>query len=521
MKSVSREREYAIRIALGASPTRMLFQSVVESSLVSTGAGVVGGLIGAAAIKALWHPLTRSLPLTGRIHFDLRVICVLGLLTVITSIIVGLFPGVRATGPNIQRGLRGGITPLQHADQYRLHFGLIAAQLTITMVLLAGAGLLVRTVLALRQVPLGFSEENALTGGIIIPPSQQSGDAPKLRNTTTELYTPLLESIRHIPGVESAALSSVLPMRSDFEISMRGKLDGRVGIGLGYIAEGRIASSGLPQTFGIAVLQGRFFDNNDTASSSRVVVVNNAFASKYLPDEDPIGHTFGLGTGKLSSMRIVGVIGDVKQGDVTIATKPEVYLCLSQVEPGDSFYDDVSAFIEFAIRSHAPPGFLYEQLKIALNHVNADAISTNVMTAKEAVEDSFGSQTLMAHLISGCSVLSLLIAAVGLYSTVAFSVAKRRREFGVRLAVGAPPEKLVWMVVRQAMRPVFVGLIVGNIVVWFFIHLIKSYLFGVASHDFATTLIVSLILIVTGFFAGLVPARSAASVDPLVALREE
>jgi len=522
-RAIAREREFAVRSALGASRGRLLRQSLVESVVLSAIGSSLGLLLAVGSIKLLWHAIERSLPLTQRIHVEPGVVLVLLAITLLNGVLVGLLPALRASGRNVQDGLRGGAAPLPRADQQRLRSGLIAAQLMITVVLLAGAGLFLRTVISLRSVPLGFSAQNVLTGGIMLHPVRAELTASAQQpNITQQYYLPLLDRLSHLPGVQSAAMSSVLPMRTEFQVTVVGKLDGNSDdVHGGYRADGRIASPGLPETFGIPMLRGRFFTDEDTATSPRVVVVNQAFAEKYLKGTDPLGHTFGMGKGPLAAMRIVGVIGDVKQGNVTKSTRPEVYMCLAQINPGDGFYGIVTAFMQVGIRARIPAQLLRKQFESTLDQIDPDAQTINVKTIHEAVEDSFGSQTLMAHLLEGFSGMALLIAMVGLYGTVAFSVAQRTREFGVRLALGAPQQSITQLILRRAMWPVVAGLLAGDVVLWFATRLIRSYLFGVAPHDAVTVVVASLTLLVTGMVAALIPARRAASIDPMQALRTE
>lgn len=521
-RAMAREREFAVRSALGASRTRLLRQSIAESLVLSTIGSLVGIGFATVSIKLLWHSILRSLPLTDRIHVDAHVVFALTGIAILTGLVVGALPALRASSSNPQEGLRGGAAPLPRVEQHRLRSLLIAAQLMITVVLLAGAGLFLRTVNALRSVPLGFSEQNVLTGGIMNPIGVPIIEKPGQAGISQRVYTPLLEELNHMPGVESATLSSVLPMRPEFQIQIEGQVDGKDSRGnLKYSAMGRAASPGLPKTFGIPILQGRFFSADDTATSTQVVVINKAFADKYLPNTDPLNHTFGLGKGRYEAMRIIGVIGDVKQGSLDNSTKPEVYLCLAQVTPGHPFYQPITAFMQVGIRARIPATLLRKQFESAVDRIEPDSQTMDVKTVHEAVEDSIGTRTLMAHLLESFSGMALLIAVVGLYGTVAFSVAQRSREFGVRLALGAPKESITQLVMRRAMWPVVAGLAAGDIALWFITRIIRSYLFGVAPHDAATLAAASALLVLTALIAAMVPARRAASIDPMQALRTE
>ena len=522
-RAVARTREQAVRAAVGASRARLLQQSVVESLLLSTIGGVFGLLLGQTAIKLLWRQIQRHLPLTSAIHVDWRVVACVTALTLVTALVVGIFPALRATRRDVQARLHG-VTTTASASQSRTREVLVVAQIALTLVFLVGAGLFLRTIYALRTVPLGFTQQNVLTGGIILNGSarQDPNDPHGQTNIVSTSYLPLLERLRAIPGVQVAALSSVLPLRSEMRVRIGGFLDHKeVPFSQAPHADGRLATAGLVDALGIPMRRGRFFTEDDAASSPVVVVVNQAFVDKYLPGTDPVGHTFGMGKGQLAAAHIVGVIGDVKQTNVTDATKPEIYFCLAQIGPGTPLYGIATAFIQVAIRGTVPADTLRAQFDKALHEVAPDATTTDVKTIHEAVEDSFGSQTLIAHLLESFAGLALMIASVGLYGLLSFTVAQRTREIGLRIALGAPQANILSLILRRALLLVAVGLAMGGVLAWFAVTLARSYIFGVEAHDGLTLTAVVLVLAAASFVAAWLPARRAAAVDPILALRSE
>jgi predicted permease len=525
-RAVSRTREQAVRAALGASRVRLLQQTIVESLLLSGIGAVLGLLLGQSAIKLLWRQIDRNLPLTSAIHMDWRVVACLAALTLVTGLAAGIFPALRAMKRDVRGNLQG-VTATASASQNRTREALVVAQIALTLVFLVGAGLFLRTIHALRQVPLGFTQQNVLTGGIILNAGlnrlNTEGTADPKENIVRTDYLPLLDRLRAIPGVQVAALSSVLPMRAEFSVGISGDLDHKETLrGQRPMWDGRLASAGLAEAMGIPMLRGRFFTEDDTSTSPPVVVVNQAFANKFLPGQDPIGHTLSMDKkGPFANMRIVGVIGDVKQAKVTDETKPEMYFCLAQMGPGTPLYGIATAFMQVAIRAGIPADALRAQFDKALHEVAPDATTTDVKTIHEAVEDSFGSQTLIAHLLESFAGLALMIASVGLYGLLSFAVAQRTREIGLRIALGAPQGNILSLILRRALLLVVIGLTAGGTMAWFAVRFAKSYIFGVEAHDALTFAAVIAVLAVASFFAAWLPARRAAAVDPILALRSE
>jgi predicted permease len=522
-RAIARTREQAVRAALGASRGRLLQQTLVESLLLSGIGALFGLLLGQTAIKILWTQIKHHLPITSAIHLDWRVVAGLLVLTLFSALVTGLFPARRAMRPNVQSSLQG-VTTTASASQNRTREALVVAQIALTLVFLVGAGLFLRTIQALRQVPLGFSQQNVLTGGIILHPysSESEVHAFEKSNIISDSYLPLLDRVRAIPGVNVAALSSVLPMRTEFAVMIMGKLDHKEAPrGQMPSFAGRLASAGLVDAMGIPMLRGRFFTDDDTSTSPPVVVVNQAYVNKFLPGQDPIGHVFSMGKGRFEEMRIVGVIGDVKQAKVTEATQPEMYFCLAQMGPGTPLYNVAIAFIQVAIRARVPADSLRAQFDKALHEVAPDATTTDVKTIHEAVEDSFGSQTLIARLLESFAALALLIASVGLYGLLAFAVAQRTREIGLRIALGAPQANILSLVLRRALVLVGIGLTAGGVLSWFAVRFASSYIFGVQAHDTLTFTAVVIVLTAASLLAAWLPARRAASIDPILALRSE
>jgi putative ABC transport system permease protein len=524
-RALTRSREQAVRAALGASSGRLVQQSVVESLMLSGLGAFAGLLFGQSAIKLLWNTIEHKLPLAKSVHVDWRVLLMLAVLTVVTAVIAGVFPALRAMRRDVHSDLHG-ITTTASAGANRARETLVVGQLALTLVFLVGAGLFLRTIHALRQVPLGFSQQNVLTGGIILNGAgwSDSDDIPAhTPSVVSNSYMPLIDRLRAIPGVRVAALSSVLPLRREMSVWIMTDLDHKeMPIGQKPQADGRIASPGLVDALGIPMVRGRFFTDDDTPSSPVVVVINQAFANTYLPGQNPIGHVVSMDKkGRFADIRIVGVVADMKQTRVDQPARPEIYFCLAQTQPGTPLYGIASAFIQVAIRARIPADMLRAQFDKALHEVAPEATTTHVETIQEAVEDSFGSQTLIAQLLETFAALALMIASVGLYGLLSFVVAQRTREIGVRLALGASQHSILGLVLRRASLLVCIGLALGGTLAWFAATLARGYIFAVQAHDGLTFTAVILVLAVSAFAAAWLPARRAAAVDPILALRSE
>ena len=524
-RAISRTREQAVRAAIGATRHRLLQQSIVESVLLSAIGAALGMSLGQSVIKLLWRRIERNLPLTSSIHVDWVVVAGLVGLTILTAAITGVIPALRAMRGDVRESLSGAAAS-SSARAHRMREALVVGQLALTLVFLVGAGLFLRTIHALRQVPLGFTQQNVLTGGVILngrwSGSGEEGESkqPSIVNTS---YLPLIERLRSIPGVKTVALSSVLPLRSEMSVSIISNLDHKdLPFNQNPKADGRIASPGLVDALGIPMVRGRFFTDDDSPTSPPVVVVNQAFASKYLPGLDPIGHTISMAKdGRFADIHIVGVVGDVKQLKVSEATGPEIYFCLAQTEPGTPLYGIATSFIQVAIRAAVPADTLRAQFDKVLHEVAPDATTTDVKTIHQAVEDSFGSQTLIAYLLETFAALALITASVGLYGRLSFAGAQRTREIGIRMALGAQHANILALVLHRAVLLVAVGLALGGTLAWFAARFAGSYIYGVRTHNAITFSAVAFVLALASFLAAWLPARRAAGVDPILALRSE
>jgi predicted permease len=516
-----RQREIATRLALGAGKLRLVRQLLTENMLLSLLASAVGLAIAVITIRLLEQRLLKDLTLTGEVtlHMDFRVLLIVLALSVVSTLVFGLLPAIKASGTPVQYGLqtRSGEGSTR---QNRLRNALVVGEIALSLLLLTAAGLLLRTLYSLRHVPLGFSTENIVTSGFSIPSGRYATESVNLA-----LYQPLIERIEQIPGVQSAAVTSVMPLRKAFSMVGMFGIAGRKELSPDRIpqADLRFSSPEYPQTLGIAVERGRFFDSRiDTPTSQPVAVVNHAFAARYLQGEDPITKALSMGQPKeWNAVPIVGVIADVRERAVNLPPGPEIHLSTTQLAPGAKYYQIGSVFAQIAVRTRQNPATVIAAIRKAAHDLAPDVATGDFETMTQVVEDSLGSQTLAAKLVGLFAAATLLIAVAGLYGLLSYSVRQRVHEIGIRMALGAQRRAVVTMVLQHALILLACGLAGGIALAVATSRLIRSFLYGVSERDTTTIIAVSLLLCLCGMIAAYLPARRAARVDPMEALRTE
>ncbi len=512
---VSRRTEIAVRTALGAGRWRILMQFLTESLVLSC-AGAVCGLGLAAAMLRMFRPmLSEKLPLAANIHLNWAVWTGLVALTVITALAFGTAPALIAARTEMEAGLKnGGRKQTGGRGQNRMRAALLVGEVALSMTLLTGAGLMIRTMYALRHVPLGFRTDHLLLTSLTIP-----NDLYKDRNVGTAVWQPLLDKIRGMPGVRTAALSTVLPIQHPVELMtavyatewMRGDANATV----------RAATPGLMDALGVRMRSGRFFTEADTATSQPVMVVNQTFVNHYLGGGNGLGRIIRFGHVPRTAA-IVGVIEDMHQDGVTKTSQPEFYLCMSQLGPDQQIYRALlGRFMQVAVRTETAPGVLIPELRRGIQQANPHLAIGECTTMAEAVEDSIGAQKLTAQVVGVFGGLVLLITVVGLYGLLSYLVAQRTQEIGIRMALGADRGRLVAMVMRQTLIWLGAGTVIGVGLAMAGGRLLEGFLFGVSTRDPWTIGLAPVGLVVCGVLAAMVPARRAASVNPVEALRAD
>ena len=517
-RSAARRRELAVRAALGASRWRLVRQSLAEALLLSLSGGALGLALAKATLQLFRHRLTILLGPALPLHADVRVLVALLVLSLLSAVVFGVVPSLLASRLPIDQTLRqDGAQTGAGRNRHRVQRALVVGELALTVALLVSCGLLLRTVFSLRHVPLGFRTDHVF----VINPTL-SGYKYRDLDRNTSINQPLLERLRALPGVDAAAITTVAPLTTGFSSIMAVSVgDGAKGRVPKNVTAGLSASGPeLQQVFGFHMQRGRYFNAQDTASAPPVAVVNRAFAQAYVSSGGEIG-TFSLGD-KNHQFKIVGVVDDYHQTDIAKSARPELVLNAAQLRPSDGFYQPtLKAHAEIALRSTRDARSLLPEISRVMQQLNPDLVASEVRTMDQIVDDSIGSQLLAAHLLETLGGLALLIALAGLYSLLAYLVTLRTRELGLRLALGAQREAVFALVLRQAGALLFTGIVAGVAVALLATKLIDSFLYGVKQNDLLTLVSASLLLMLVGAMAAWLPARRAANLEPMEALRTE
>lgn len=512
---VARRMEIAVRGALGAGRLRIIQQFLTESLLLSSAGAIAGLGLAMFLLRAFRRMLQQSLPLSVSFHLNWDMVAVLIGLTLLTSIAFGAFPAAIAANPRTVGALKSG-THSTKSDprQTQLSDLLLVCEVGVSVILLVAAGLMMRTVLSLQQIPLGFRTDHIVLTNLTIP-----GYLYKDIDVNTAAWQPLLERIQHLPEVQNAALSSVLPIGHSHEwLTLVYKTDWTNG---NVSAVVRAASSDLLQVLGLRLRAGRFLSTQDAPNSMPVAIVNQTFVNQYLGGHDALGKQFRFGRVP-SEATIVGVVEDMRQEAITTPSRPEFYICMAQLKPANPLYLPLMGrSMQIAVRTHNAPGAMIPELSRTIREQNSHLVLGKVTTMDQSVEDSIGSQRLAAGVIGTFGMLALLITAVGLYGLLTYAVTQRAREIGIRMALGADLSQVVSIILWKAFSVMGVGISIGLVLSFWTSRFLRSFLFGVRENDPWMLVLGPAILLAVGILAALIPARRAASIDPMQALRIE
>jgi putative ABC transport system permease protein len=501
-RATARHQEMALRVAIGATRRRILAQLLTESVLLAVLGGACGVLLAMWMVTPLSAMSPADLGVTGEVRIDVQVLLFALGVSTLAGLVFGLAPARQLMDVSIhddlKQGARGGSSPRQR----RIRAALVAAEIALSLVLLVAAGLTIKSFILLQRVPAGFDTDHVLTLSVGLPTAHYATSTQK-----ADFWQHAVESLRAVPGVTLVGATSRLPLSGGN--STRGlTIDDKV-LTPGAEADYRTASPDYFPAIGIPVLRGRGFREDDRENRPLVAVISASMAKRYWPDVDPIGHHFVIDTAPIT---VVGVVGDVHHASLEATPRPTIYVPYRQ---------DAWPSMTFALRTTAAPATLAASVRQAIWQVDKDQPVGAVRTMDEQLSRSLSRRRFSVTLLTAFGAIAVLLAAIGLYGVLAFIVAQRRREIGVRMALGAQPRDVVADVLGQGLRLALLGVGVGIGLALAATRLINSLLFGTSPTDVATFAGVATLLIVVAIAASLVPALRASRVDPLAALRDE
>jgi putative ABC transport system permease protein len=516
-RATDRRREVAIRVALGARRGRIVRQLLTESVLLAFAGAVVGLALAYWASATLVQLAGSSIPLTSDVGFDPIVFTFLGIVAIVTGIICGLTPALRATRVDLNSDLKDGSgNGTDGISRERLRSLLVVGETALALVLLVSAGLLMRAFLNLQSTNSGMVTGNVLT--MHVAASEQKYDTSE----SILFYQPMLQRIRAIPGVRAAGLTSALPLQESYNYGYL-RIEGRPETpGNEPVAQQRIVSPGYFHALGIPVLRGRAFMDRDAGAAYNsglrpgagaapaVVLINQALGHQYFPNQDPIGQRIKLGDSL--SAPIVGIVGDVRESQLETPSAPTLYLSYLQFPQHE---------MTLVVSTTVPPTSLAPAVRAAIRAIDPHQPVYNVETMDRVVSESVAGSRLYFWLLGTFAAIALTLAAAGIYGVMSYVVTQRTREIGIRMALGAQATTVHRLIVRDGMMLVTAGLVVGTAVAIGITRLLSSLLYGVSSSDPITFACVVILLGVVALVANYLPARRAAAVDPTVSLRYE
>ncbi|HVG32679.1 MAG TPA: ABC transporter permease [Pyrinomonadaceae bacterium] len=510
-RAAARQKEIAVRAALGASRLRVVRQLLTESLLLSTIGGGVGLLLGIWLTDFLVSISPANTPRLETVHLDSRVLLFTLAVTFLIGLLFGLAPAWQASRVNLNEALKeGGRSFSEGWRRNRVRKALVISEVALSLMLLIGAGLLIKSFVLLRGTDAGFDAENVLTMRVSLPSLKYKEGRQK-----AEFFERLAERVAQLPGVESVGATLSLPLGGS-----------NYSVGRAFIPEGRpltpeesinasysVTTPGYFGAMKIPLVAGRQFTERDREDAPQVVIVNETLARRYFPNEAAVGKRIKIWRDEQFPREIVGIVGDTKTDVLEGEASPQMYVPHAQ----DSSWGGMS----LVVRSTAKPLALTSAVRGAVLSLDPDQPVFGIKTMEDVVAASVATRRISMMLLSGFAGLALLLAALGVYGLISYSIAQRTHEIGLRMALGAQARDVLGLVLRQGMSLVLVGVAIGLVSAFALTRVMKSLLYEVSATDPLTFAGVALLLIVVALIACLIPARRAMRVDPMIALRYE
>ena len=515
-RAVHRQREIALRATLGASRLRLVRQGLTESILLSSVGGLGGLLLAYVSLNAIRRFIPPGMLFVQSISLDAHVLLFLMGVSVVSGLIFGLFPVLHALRIDLNEPLKesAASSPARHSFLGHTRNLLAISEIAMALVLLAGAGLLIKSFWRLTNIDSGFRPESVLTASITLPLSEYQKN-----NQRAAFYDEALRRISALPGVASASIVSDLPFGRVSGISFRVKLEQETPAHLAHEEQNYAAFySASPDYFsamGIRLIAGRTFNDGDRASAHSVVIINNAIAQMFWPGENPVGRRISLPGNSdqpTNWAEIVGIVGDSKHRSLTEVFTPEYYIPVQQAPPSSAF---------LVVRVSSDPGAAINAIHHSVAQVDSTLPLSTFVSMNQRISESVAEPRFRTLLLGIFATLALILAAAGIYGVMSYNIAQRTREIGIRIAMGAGRSDILSLVLGHSLKLTLIGITIGLAASWGLTRLLASALYDVTPHDFFTLASVSILLSAVALFASYIPARRAMRVDPLVALRYE
>ncbi len=508
-RAATRRREIAIRTALGAGRLRLIRQFLTESVLLSLAGGALGLVLAQWGVDALASLAAESLPRVSGVGLDERVLGFTLLLSLVTGIGFGLAPALQISKADVQDALKEGGNAVNSPRGKRLRAVLAVAEVASALVLLIGAGLLVKSFIQLQNVQTGLRPENVLTMRLTLPATKYDTN-----QKATDFHRQLLARVAALPGVEAVGEVNMLPVQS-FGTNGTIQVEGQPPDPpeRAPLVEFRAASPGYFGALGIPVVAGRNFEARDDENAPPVAVVNQTFAKRFFPNEEAVGKRIRMGE---TWMSIVGVVGDVKQGGLTRAVSPEMFAPYTR-----PLWPGMTQNMSLVVRAQGDPAALAPAIKREVLSVDPNQPVYSVYTMEQVLERSVSGRRLNMLLLTIFAVLAVTLAMIGIYSVMSYLVTQHTREIGIRMALGAQPRDVLRLILGQGLWLALLGVVLGAVGALALTRLMSNLLFGVTATDPLTFVVGAALLLLTALLACYIPARRAMKVDPLIALRYE
>ena len=512
VRGVAREGELALRTALGAARGRLIRQLVTESLVLSIVGGAIGLLLAIAGTKLLIASAPTNIPRLDEIRIDGMVLAFTIAITTVTGALFGLVPARQMLNPDISNTLReNGRGGGKRAGKHRARRVLVVAEVALSVMLLAGAGLLIRSFTRLMSVDPGFRTDHLMSFALALPEAKYQEPVRQ-----ASMIDAVMDRIRTLPGVLSAGAGQGLPL-TGYGFSLSFAIAGRAPLRPSEEpdAELRITTPDYLATLGIRITRGRGFSKLDDASAPRVLLITEEAARKFFPNEDPLGKHVTLGWMRDSVKLegdIVGVTSDVKQSSLAVATRPQMWVPFAQWPAG---------VMTIVIHSNRDLQSVAADARRAIRELDPDLAIAHVQTLDDVLAESVAQPRFYMTLLSAFAVVAIVLASIGIYGVIAYLVGQRSREIGIRIALGASPSRVVRMVVSEGVAMVAVGIAIGVVGAIALTQLMRALLFNTKSTDPMTYILVTLVLAAVALVASSVPALRAANVDPSLAMRAE